>query len=82
MIENLVPHMFDVNGGPAFPVTVAFKDYQGQSLQVVSHGMSLRDWFAGQALAGMVVDPVTYDGLAEEAYRLADAMLAARKPRP
>jgi hypothetical protein len=44
-------------------------------------GMTMRDWFAGQALAGLVALPrpdssVTSDTLL--AYRLADAMLAAR----
>lgn len=63
------------NGGPAFP-TVA-----GQT--VYSNGMSLRDWFAGQALAGIVANPARM-GIIEEAastaYAYADAMLAARQP--
>lgn len=49
------------------------------------YGMTLRDWFAGQALAGVVVGVLTEaDGntvpasVAESAYRLADAMLIAR----
>ncbi len=51
-------------------------------LYMASSGMTLRDWFAGQALAGLVALPrpdssVTSDTLL--AYRLADAMLAARK---
>jgi hypothetical protein len=56
--------------------------------------MDLRDWFAAQALAGLLANPVepsTTDSpadelaatLAEEAYIFADAMLKARlKPRP
>jgi hypothetical protein len=48
--------------------------------------MSLRDWFAGQALAGIVtVSKFGFSdaGMAEEAYDIADAMLAyrARKDR-
>jgi len=47
----------------------------------------LRDWFAGQALAGLVtsnvMDCVTgnqhADGYADDAYTIADAMLAARE---
>jgi hypothetical protein len=43
-------------------------------------GMTLRDYFAGQALAGRLADGT--DGLrqsvAEEAYAYADAMLKAR----
>lgn len=64
------------NDAPAFPVTA------GQ--QVYSHGMTLRDWFAGQAIAG-VCGP-TPDGWslspqdhATWAYQIADAMLEARK---
>ncbi len=45
----------------------------------------LRDWFAGQALVGMIptprapgVLPLSIDGMAEQAYQYADAMLRAR----
>lgn len=40
-----------------------------------SDGMSLRDYFAGQAMIAMVAHPVN---IAEESYRIADAMLEAR----
>jgi len=46
--------------------------------------MSLRDWFAGQALAGWVSDPQveittgTVGNIAMYCYGLADAMIAAR----
>lgn len=63
------------DGGPAFPVPGGFWD----------KGMSRRDWFAGQALIGLcqadmseeqfTVNP---DLLARTAYRMADAMLAAK----
>jgi hypothetical protein len=46
---------------------------------------ALRDWFAGQALVGMIptprapgVLPLSIDGMAEVAYQYADAMLRAR----
>lgn len=39
-------------------------------------GMTLRDWFAGQALAGLVA--TEGDGAAKYAYFMADAMLAER----
>lgn len=52
-------------------------------------GMSLRDWFAGQALAGLLAGHATYGGrtdarsvLAQDAYAHAEAMLAARKDNP
>ena len=58
------------NGGPAFPHEFASEP-----------GMSLRDWFAGQALAGIVSDhkigASAPDG-ARWAYEYADAMLAER----
>ena len=60
-------------GGPAFP-TVA-----GQG--VYSNGMTLRDWFAGQALAWAGHDgwlTRDHENMAKRAYRMADAMIAAR----
>jgi hypothetical protein len=44
-------------------------------------GMSLRDWFAGLALNGMLSDPnlsAEPEEFADYAYRHADAMLKAR----
>ena len=47
-------------------------------------GMSLRDWFAGQALAGIYANSAddspagAHGRCAKEAYEAADAMLAAR----
>jgi hypothetical protein len=45
----------------------------------------LRDWFAGQALVGMIptprapgVLPLDTDGMAKQAYLYADAMMRAR----
>jgi len=70
---------------PAFPGTkeMGYPDY--------APGMSLRDWFAGQALAG-VIDVCRGDTLgigetreelfAQKAHRIADAMLTARKETP
>lgn len=45
----------------------------------------LRDDFAGQIFAAMLVDPAVtgmYAEIAERAYGAADAMLEARKPKP
>ena len=49
-----------------------------------TNGMSLRDWFAGQAVSGMLaseVDDSTYnpDAAAERAYEIADALLEERE---
>ena len=64
------------NGGPAFPRS-------GTDINVQSYpGMTLRDWFAGQALhfclaefGGNADDQRQY---AEAAYQIADAMLKER----
>ena len=63
------------DGGPAFPLAITpdTVDY---------HGMSLRDWFAGQALVGFIAtnpDSDTYEHDAKAAYSWADAMLKARE---
>ncbi|NWB20118.1 hypothetical protein HX824_05875 [Pseudomonas sp. D4002] len=49
--------------------------------EISSPGMTLRDYFAAKALAGMATDGWQASErmlMAQEAYRLADAMLAAR----
>ncbi|UVC19275.1 hypothetical protein [Mesorhizobium onobrychidis] len=67
------------NGGPAFPST---EDHPSYDLPMHCFGMSLRDWFAGQALAGdLAATPncrPSIIGSAERAYAYADAMLAER----
>jgi hypothetical protein len=70
------------DGGPAFPLP-------GTMGQPVNEGMSLRDYFAGQAMQAELTgwnhpnsggNPVDYAGpICERAYQLADAMLAARE---
>lgn len=76
--------MVDVaDGGPAAPTA----DYG------VRPGMTLRDWFAGKALMGLLSDPseqpdddstdegitAFYHETAAACYEIADAMLAARE---
>jgi len=72
---------------PAFPVEIGFGLEPGECHQTGEHvaqfpGMTLRDWFAGQALImlpnmGCGADLDTFD-TAAAAYQIADAMLAAR----
>jgi hypothetical protein len=64
------------DGGPAFPARDFWSDDGGKHW----HGMTLRDHFAGQALAGICASGPTIDNerIAGEAYRLADAMIAER----
>lgn len=61
------------DGGPAFPL-----HERDDALK----GMSLRDWFAGQALAGLYADSrvnSSAEKAAEAVYKMADAMLKARE---
>lgn len=62
-------------GGPAFPVA-------SSSGSRLNEGMSLRDHFAGQALAGVAANPSSGcnspSDLAHWAYQCADAMLRER----
>ena len=59
-------------GGPAFPAT----ETEPHTLQP---GMTLRDWFAGQAIPTICSNPSTaFEDDAEAAYLLADEMLKAR----
>ncbi len=82
------------NGGPAFPgeAPSGETDYEGSiPPRVFFTGMSLRDYFAGQALVGFLsapADMVSCDAgpnaranptrAAEWAYQQADAMLTER----
>jgi len=69
------------NGGPAFPRMGGYVEgtipLQWEPPQA---GMSLRDWFAGQALVGQMTAGESDNpaGYAELAYAVADAMLAER----
>ncbi len=78
--------MSSVNdGGPAFP-------RPGDEYDAPQPGMSLRDWFAGQALVGELIwqnersiahgtNCLDATGTAYRCYAVADSMLAARQPK-
>lgn len=83
-------------GGPAYPCDpfIASKPGNESVAKRLAEGMTLRDHFAGQALAGLLANPggpVQQNGrtgwgyvnctgaqIAETAYSLADEMLKAR----
>lgn len=67
------------DGGTAFPWDE--KNHDG-SYYHTNPGMSLRDWFAGQALSGLLACPATggdTDYFAKASYDYADAMLRGRE---
>lgn len=64
------------DGGPAFPR----EDYQTDNAPGQC-GMSLRDYFAGQALINLSDNGHTPDRSAQRAYEYADAMLKAREAK-
>ncbi len=72
------------DGGPAFPTV--HEACPGCGIGRHGEGMSLRDHFAGQALAGLSVpnprddspEAWAWDAFAQAAYMAADAMLAER----
>jgi len=89
------------DGGPAYPCSVRkienYMDEGGygreRTVTVVQGGMSLRDWFAGQALAAWIASADAFndecrergsstrigaDDTAKTCYQYADAMLKAR----
>ena len=79
------------DGGAAYPFS--FRDAEAHPLEHRSFGMSLRDWFAGQALpavisatsagrhtpAGVLRGEKIDVAIAMDAYAMADAMLEARE---
>lgn len=87
------------DGGPAYPCVEetgettehVYSDSRCVTTEPVYRrhsGMTLRDWFAGQAMAAMLRNVTDEDGFrlwavkeerAKRAYEEADAMLAARK---
>lgn len=72
------------DGGPAFPVAdydhMVFEPKTVAETKRDLSGMSLRDYFAGQFMAGRAAVPGTVDHTWDsiQAYEAADAMLAAR----
>ena len=66
------------DGGYAFPVIISSDTDIGAS----ETGMPMRDWFAGQALAGKcgygAEEVIQNVDLAKEAYTIADLMLIER----
>lgn len=75
------------NGGQAFPNFASghVEKSQGSTDRnlhfTLTGGMTLRDYFAGQALEGMLSQDYDCDLAAHSAYEFADAMLTAREAK-
>ena len=65
-------------GGPAFPYDLTSYD---DEVRIQYQGMTLRDYFAAKAMQGLLSATKTSDGemIARDSYKMADAMLKARK---
>ena len=70
------------DGGAAFPM-VGHEIYGNGGIAPISTcGMSLRDWFAGQALAGLIgTMEANNDRIVHECYAVADALIEERGKR-
>lgn len=68
------------DGGPAFPT-----DFDMSTFKNANQGMSLRAYFAGLAMQGLMADP-NEDGdsetIARKSIAVADALIAALEVKP
>lgn len=83
-------------GGPAFPLALGWietdqnnGDQKVVDVRDVSHGMSLRDYFAAKAMHALIEGALASDAdfphrenVSGRAYAYADAMLIARQSQP
>lgn len=72
------------DGGAAFPIDSYMLNPNATEKEIKeAQGMTLRDVFAKAALQGFLINGhhknVRYSYIAEDAYKLADAMIEARK---
>jgi len=76
--ENNVTRKVET-GGPAFPLSSVVANIVPDKAM----GMSLRDWFAGQALGVVYGNSVNMknEDLAKVCYEIADTMIAERKKK-
>lgn len=59
-------------GGSAFPLPMGSETTQG------SEGMTLRDYFAAQAMSSLIAEEWAPKDCARQAYEFADTMIEAR----
>jgi hypothetical protein len=78
------------DGGPAFPIAPVGTGDPRDGMTSGNPGMTLRDWFAGQVIVGLLardssIEPgncPTKDEYAKECREIADTMLRAREVQP
>lgn len=63
------------DGGPAFPLPCS------NLFHNTADGMTLRDWFAGQAIMGLLARVHPTNTSAKEVYGIADAMIKEREKK-
>ena len=73
--------MNNPNNPPAFPVSETYTNRDGDVTSETKEGMSLRDYFAAKAMQGFASkeNEIWPERFANNAYRVADAMLAERE---
>lgn len=67
------------DGGPAYPTHPNPHTRDGEYPPRYSAGMTLRDWFAGQALIALIQNGHGKDDAVSFAYSFADGMLIQRE---
>lgn len=72
------------NGGPAFPLTMEESVLCAGRFEAGYGGMTLHDYFAAKAMQGFCsqacpTEQHHFDNIANDAYRMADAMLKAQE---
>lgn len=73
------------NNIPAFPCAAVGRTANDEHYEISQTGMTLRDWFAGMALQGLLSGMASHDEceiimgeMAEKCFEQADAMMKAR----
>lgn len=75
------------DGGAAYPVAMSEQTHSNQNCAPFQQGMSLRDHFAGLAMAAVISGrsahyggaKIEIDEIASQAYLMADAMIRTRE---
>jgi hypothetical protein len=73
--EQAFPHWRTADGKSYYEIP----QWKSEPIQSYSPGMTLRDYFAGQALAGITTFETSPAEVSEHCYAIADAMLRERE---